>query len=174
MSKDNAWCGIDPGVSGCLCLLTPVSIHFHDIVSDEKTAETVDKWRHEYNVKFIIEKQSLVRIPAKINHKTGKRVEGFVGGVKLIDSYAFIRGVLVALNCNWYEKTARQWHKIIPATLTKQEILKVGDKKRAMKKRSREYAISLYPAVQKALARVKDHDRAEALLMAHYVRETEL
>jgi hypothetical protein len=173
MSKKNGWGGIDPGVSGCLCLLTPGSIHFHDIVSDEKTAATLDQWHHEHNVKFMIEKQSLVRIPPKIK-KSGEMGGGFVGGVKLIDSYAFIRGVLVALNCNWYGKTARQWHGIIPGKLTKQEILKAGDRGRAMKIRSREYAKRLYPAAGKALARVMDHDRAEALLMAHYVRETEL
>lgn len=173
MAKRLAWCGIDPGVSGCLCLLTSDSIHFHDIESDEKSAANIDKWRHEFNVKFMIEKQSLVRIEPSYNAKKKKHTKGFVGGVKLIDSYAFFRGVLVALNCSWYEKTARQWMKIIPGKLTKPEIKKVGDKGRAMKERSRLHAVRLYPAAERALARKKDHNRAEALLMAHYVRETE-
>lgn len=73
-----------------------------------------------------------------------------------------IEGVLVALDCSVdYVKPAtwkRYYWKAKP----------VNDNQ--SKERSRQKAIELFPKAAEGLSRKKDHDRAEALLIANYAR----
>ena len=169
MSKKIAWGGIDPGMTGCACLLTSDKIIFHDfnieVGSDngitkenyqakceDKAAAVIDQWHHGFNVKFLIEKQFDVR-------KKGFNVSG-----KLLINYGFWRGVLSSFNCNWQGKTAQQWQKVMPGKKQKGE---------DTKDRVLFYARQFYPAAGGCLALKKNHNRADALLMAHYIRETD-
>ena len=72
---------------------------------------------------------------------------------------------MVAFNCNFIVKTPMQWQKIMP-----------GKRKRTetTKDRSLNFARKFYPAAAGLLARKKDNNRADALLMAHYIRQTEM
>ena len=152
MPKEIAWGGIDPGKSGCACLLTNEKIWFHDFVSEQKAAEIIDQWNHDYRVRFLLEKVQVIR------------KKEFLGGFQILEHYGFWRGVLVAFNCNFIVKTPLQWQKVMP-----------GKRKRTetTKDRSLNFARKFYPAAAGLLARKKDNNRADALLMAHYIRQTE-
>ena len=164
MPKQLAWAGIDPGVSGCACLITSEKIWFHDYVDDRKASDIIDQWHHEFKVKFCLEKVSMIRVPATVN-KDGKKSKPFFGtSPKLIANYGMWRGFLIAFNCNYVEKTPNQWQKVMPGKARKGE-----DKK----DRSLHYARKYYPAAASILARKKDNNRADALLIAHYVRQGE-
>ncbi len=153
MSKDIAWCGIDPGVSGCACLVTTDRIWFHDFVDEKKALAKVTQWVDACNVKFFLERQVDVR-------KKGFSVSG-----KLLINYGFWRGLLTGLNCNWFEKMPRTWQRIFPDK---------GSDWKDSKARSLYWAKKFYPAVESVLHLKKFHNRADALLMAHYVRKTDL
>ena len=158
MARTIAWAGIDPGLSGCACLLTPEKIHFHDFISEEKAAAIIDQWKYYYRVKFILEKVQVIRIPRK-----GK--SDFMGGFKILEHFGFWRGVLVAFECNFIVKTPGQWQKIMPGKRAKTE---------TTKDRALSWARKFYPAAEDMLSRKKDNNRADALLMAHYLRQIEI
>ena len=153
MAKKIAWGGIDPGLSGCACLLTTDKIWFHDFISEEKASAILDQWQHEFRVKFLLEKQVDVRKP-------GFNVKG-----KLLINYGFWRGCLYSYNCNFVTLTAQQWQKVMPGKRQKSE---------TTKDRALMYAIKYYPAASGMLDKKKDHNRADALLMAHYLRQIEI
>lgn len=153
MSKQIAWAGIDPGLTGCACLVTTDRIWFHDYESESKAISKLSEWIDVCNVKFLLEKQFDVR-------KKGFNVSG-----KLLINYGFWRGVMTCMNCNWFEKAPQAWQKIIP------DRAKDWKDKKA---RSLYWAKKFYPAVNSVLNYKKHHNRADALLMAHYVRETDL
>jgi hypothetical protein len=152
MPKKMAWSGIDPGVSGCACLLTTDQIWFHDFISEEVAAEKIDEWNYYFNVKYLLEKQVDVR-------KKGFNVSG-----KLLINYGFWRGLLVSNSCNWKTLSPNQWQMIMPGKKHKGE---------DTKDRSLFYAKKYYPSASLKLCLKKNHNRADALLMAHYMRETE-
>jgi hypothetical protein len=157
MAKTIAWGGIDPGQSGCACLLTPQKIHFHDFVSEQKAAAIIDQWKYYYRVKFLLEKVQVIRIPRKDK-------SDFMGGLSIIEHFGFWRGVLVAFECNFIVLTPGQWQKIMPGKRKKTE---------TTKDRSLMWARKFYPAAGDMLSRKKDNNRADALLMAHYLRQVE-
>jgi hypothetical protein len=177
LAKDIAWGGIDPGVDGCACLLTKDIIWLHDfdlvretldddrhaISCELKAADLIEQWHAEYQVRFMLEKISVVKIPDYTN-KAGKKIRGYTGGTKLLRSYGFWRGVLTSNRCNWTERTPAQWRKVMPGKKPKN----IDWKDHALF-----YAKYFYPVAGGKLARKKDHTRAEALLMAHCLRQTE-
>jgi len=153
MPKKIAWGGIDPGQSGCACLLTESEIRFHDWYSEARAVDKIDEWQHSFRVKFLLEKQFDVR-------KKGFNVRG-----KLLINYGFWVGVLMGLNCSFIEKASRSWQVIIPVKAVKGEDTKT---------RSLKWANEFYPAAAGMLSRKKDNGRADALLMAHYLRQNEI
>lgn len=153
MPKKTAWGGIDPGLTGCACLLTSSKIWFHDFVNEHKAAALIDRWHHEYRVKFLLEKQVDVRKP------------GFNVSGKLLINYGFWRGCMFSFDCNFVEMTPRQWQKIMPGKRKTKE---------TTKERALFYAAKYYPAVHPNLNLKKHHNRADALLMAHYLRQIEI
>jgi hypothetical protein len=67
MPKQKAWGGIDPGLSGCACLLTPDRIWFHDFESEKMAVAKIEQWTEAFNVKFLLEKQVDVRTKKAFN-----------------------------------------------------------------------------------------------------------
>lgn len=153
MAKQIAWAGIDPGVSGCACMVTTDRIWFHDFEDEKKALSKIAAWSDICNVKFLLERQVDVR-------KKGFNVSG-----TLLINYGFWRGLLIGLNCNWFEKMPRTWQKILPDR---------GKDWKDSKKRSLYWAKKLYPVAEPVLNLKKYHNRADALLMAHFVRQTDL
>ena len=153
MPKQKAWGGIDPGLSGCACLLTPDRIWFHDFESEKMAVAKIEQWTEACNVKFLLEKQVDVR------------TKKFSVSGKLLINYGFWRGLLTGLNCNFMERMPRTWQKIIPADKQKGE---------DTKDRALFWAKKFYPAASGFLLLKKNHNRADALLMAHFIREIEI
>lgn len=153
MPNKIAWGGIDPGLSGCACLMTESEIHFHDFTDEKAAAAKIDQWHHDFRVWFLLEKQVDVRKP------------GFNVSGKLLINYGFWKGVLIGLNCNFYEKMPKQWRMIMPGKKLNGE---------DTKDMSLRWARKFYPACEKALSLKKYHNRADALLMSHFIRETEI
>ena len=153
MPKQKAWGGIDPGVSGCACLLTTDRIWFHDFQSEEMAAAKIEQWNDACNVKFLLERQVDVR------------TKKFSVSGKLLINYGFWRGLLTGLNCNWFERMPRTWQKVILSKKLKGE---------DTKDRALVWAKKFYPSCSNALDMKKHHNRADALLMAHFVRQTEI
>jgi len=89
----------------------------------------------------------------------------YMGGFEILEHYGFWRGILVALHCNFIVKTPLQWQKIMPGKRKRTE---------STKDRSLSWARKFYPAAGDMLSRKKDNNRADALLMAHYMRQVEV
>jgi hypothetical protein len=153
MTKTIAWGGIDPGLSGCACLLTSNKINFYDFESEVKAANKIDEWHHSFDAKFLVEQQFDVRKP------------GFNVSGKLLVNYGFWRGVLIGLNCKFIIRAPKTWQTIMPGKPKKTE----DPKARALK-----WARKYYPAAGDMLSLKKHHNRADALLMAHYLRQVEM
>ena len=153
MPKKIAWGGIDPGQKGQVCLLTENEIRFYKWHGETRSAHNLEKRNQEFNIKFCLEQIDDVRKP-------GFNVPG-----KLLVNYGFWRGVLTSNHCNWVSKTPRQWQTIMPDS---------SKKWKCKKDRSLFWAKEFYPVIKGILIQKKDHDRSDPLLMAHFLRQTEI
>lgn len=153
MPKKIAWGGIDPGLHGQVCLLTENEIHFYEWKSESKSSNIIEQLHNQFNVKFCLEQIDDVRKP-------GFNVPG-----KLLVNYGFWRGVLVSHHCNFVSKTPKQWQTIMPDSRKKWG---------GVKDRSLFWAKKFYPELCNIFLLKKDHDRSDPLLMAHFLRQTEI
>ena len=91
--------------------------------------------------------------------------QGASSGFKLGENYGYIQGILLGLGVPFDIVAPREWKNAMG-------LGRIKDLKER-KERSREMARRLFPQVAGELARIKDHGRAEALLLAEYLRRRE-
>ena len=147
-----AWVGIDPGQSGCACLLTDSQVHFHSFKSADRAAFKIESWAAEYQISVIIEKV----------HSMPK--QGVASTFKFGVNFGIWQGILAALNIKFQMVTPQKWKKAMLGKPMKDE-----DKKR----KAISFARQIIPALKHVIYRKKDHDKAEAFLLAYYLRDLE-
>ena len=140
--------GIDPGLDGGLAILDGSSIEL---------LETIPTMKKTGFIKRQVDAQKLSNIlrvyPDLVCYLEGvasRPGQGVASVFSFGDTYGCIRGVLGALNIPIYTVTPSKWKKAIEVS-SKEDSLKASK--------------DLFPSVN---FRKKDHNIAEALLIAHY------
>jgi crossover junction endodeoxyribonuclease RuvC len=147
-----AWVGIDPGQSGCACLLTDSQVHFHSFESADQAAFKLESWAAEYQISVILEKV----------HSMPK--QGVASTFKFGVNFGIWQGILAALNIKFQMVTPQKWKRAMLGKPMKGE-----DKKG----KAISFARQIIPALKHVICLKKDHDKAEAFLMAYYLRNLE-
>ena len=150
-----AFVGIDPGKHGAAVLLAPDKIHFHDWKDPQAAAQRLREWKDQYwgDIKIGLEKV------------TSQRSDGHAFAFRFGVNFGIWQGICAGL-------------LIEPALIhfsTWQSALLPGWNKRGVdnKKLAFEIVRQLYPAVKKSIYLKKHDGRADALLIATYLKNRE-
>ena len=163
--------GIDPGLTGALAVVGPGGLeHVEDMpvmqralaagkvknqVNAAAVTQLLKEWTRGYDtveILVVLEHQAPFRIP-------GNKPQGSSSTFSLGHTAGILEGVVVALGFP---------HRTVTPTVWKKALGLPGGAKNKEVARTR--AQRLYP--EAALTRVKDHNRAESLLIARYGWET--
>ena len=148
--KTGAYLGVDPGKHGAAALWTAENeVCFHDFSNLELAAKILRRW----SVVFEIHLAALEGVRS-LPH------DGHVGAFNFGQNVGQWRAILVCLEIPFIEPTPSAWKRTIPP-------LPIDDKKR----KAIAWCIELFPGAERHLKRLKDADRAEALLLARYARD---
>ena len=141
--------GIDPGKTGAACLIQYPEIKIIDWDGVINTSVQIKAWNSFYGIEGVyIEKI----------HAMQKDSDHIVSMSKLIRNAGQWEGILCALSIPIKEISPKQWRK---------GIYKPSDR-RPLKQRSLDAARRLFPEyVEAYFSREKDHNRAEAALIAY-------
>lgn len=152
----NTFIGVDPGLSGAVALICGSDYRVIDIPIMQKGSGTV---KFEINASAMAEllKKEINSPPTAILERVNAMPgQGVASVFSLGDSFGACRAVLACLHVPTFYITPVTWKKFYKLSSDKEE--------------ARALAIKLFP---KAELHLKKHiDRAEALLMANYLKET--
>jgi hypothetical protein len=149
MRRNNAWLGIDPGISGAIALLSETDdISVYDWPGDPAQASNfIIEWLKDYSVQLAV----LERVSAM--PKQGVRSVFHFGF-----NYGQWDGLLAALKIPFIKDPPRLWQK---------GLIRKTDGPDT-KSRSLSVARRLFPNADLRLK--KHHNRADAILLAYYAR----
>ena len=149
MEKEKAFCGIDPGKTGSLAIITPDGVDIMDWGETHEIVMQLKEWHEDYSLLVYIEKV----------HAMPK--QGVVSTFNFGVNFGMWQGILYALGIPHYFVPPQVWQK---------KFLSVSNEP-TTKKKSLEVARRLYPSIAtKYLKRQKDHNRADSLLIATYAK----
>lgn len=160
----SVYVGVDPGASGAIAVIWPAGSEDYrpgEIVFFDLTRSALDliEFLREQRIRSQVYGRQIAAVIESVNSFGMGRQSAFKFGA----SWATARTALLATGISLIaEPTAAQWKRTIFGATLK------GLDKKGLKLASRDKARELYPDAAADLARVKDADRAEALLMAHY------
>jgi len=149
MNKPIAHIGIDPGQTGAAVLLSKTGIDFFDWPGDPvQFANELRQWQEDFNIQMVL-LEKVHSMPA----------QGVSSVFKFGCNFGMIQGVLSALKIPYQLITPQKWQKglIVPSD------------GKDTKERSLTVARRMFPVIN-WLSRKKDHNRSDALLMAHKAR----
>ena len=146
--KAKAWIGIDPGASGAIAILGSESVIYANDHLDISSSST---WLFEWNCEFDIQMALLERVSAMPK-------QGVSSTFKFGINYGTWQGLLTALRISWMLVSPKDWQKGLVCKTDGAD----------SKERSLNVARRMFPDVD--LHRKKDHDKADALLIAYYAR----
>ena len=147
--------GIDPGKSGALAFLFPEREHNY-VVDLPRTKDGKDDDLPPLYEGLLTESNSAYPMTVALEQVTRP--------AKLTRCAGIIEGMLTALEVSY---TAATHIKVLPATWMRSLGLEAPHKKANSLALARE----LYPEMADQLTRAKDDGRAEAILIAHYLRQ---
>ena len=141
--------GIDPGKTGAIAIIYPGKIKIIDFENFVKT-NIFDTNYHPLRsvINAVIEKVS------------SSPQQGVCSAFSFGQNYGFWQGILYALDISYELISPQKWQKEIFDS-------KKEDDRKEM---SRQMARRLFPQLNEHLKRKKDHNRADALLIAEYCR----
>lgn len=149
--------GIDPGITGAVCIMqaghAPVVL---DLPTVEAGKGVVKRELDGSGLARILEYLPIHHTRCIIERTSAMPGQGVASMFSMGVSRGVILGVISCLALPLQEVAPARWKKHFGL---------IG----ADKDMSRRYALQLYPALADKLARAKDHNRAEAVLLAHYL-----
>ena len=152
------YCGIDPGKTGAIALLTEgrfvINVHDMPIESSSTVKDRIDP----LGVWAIFQKYNMNHICTAVEKQSSRPGQGVVSVFSLGESWGILRSVSALSSHESLEVAPRTWQKKINRPST-------GDSKADSLTMARE----LFPDYD-GLSRKKDHNRADALLLAVYAR----
>ena len=150
--------GIDPGVTGAIALLTPGDTYVYDM------PRNMDGVAGDTLYRLLVEWQP---DEVYVERTHAMPINGSKATYSLGDTNGCIRTAVHILRIPLIWVPPKQWQAQFSLTT-----VGITDKER--KNRSRWRAIELFPTLADQLGRMKDHNRAEALLIAEYGRRTSI
>jgi hypothetical protein len=155
--------GIDPGLTGAIALIGRGLVEVEDLpVCDRPRAGAISQWLDAVRLAALLRAWSvrfdfaLRAVSVVIEQPRPMPQMPSTTSASLFDTVGAIRGVIAT----------RQWANVLhadPKAWKRGYGLKADDKRASI-----DCARRLYPSAAYALARAKDHNRAEAILLAHY------
>ena len=153
--KKTAYIGIDPGMSkanpGCAALWVPETNYFS--FCDWKDMDTAKKalitWQYQCYFRGI----ALEKV---LSHPKNGHRQAFKFG----ENYGMWQGILCALNMRFELVTPQKWQRVIPPTLRGRP-----------KDRSMKAVHKIFPGIVEFIHLKKHNGRADALLMAYYIKQ---
>jgi crossover junction endodeoxyribonuclease RuvC len=147
MKKKGAFIGIDPGKKGAAALWSMDGrVEIHDYTNGEGAVVTLKRWHTEHVIQLAA--LEMPQLPPKFST---------VANRELMRNAGFWEGALSAIGIKHIVVSPNQWKRIIPPLPIKSQ-----------KKRAIAYCCMKFKGIESLMSRVKDADRAEALLLALY------
>jgi hypothetical protein len=161
--------GFDPGLEGAMAVIsngepageeTHVEIHDLPVMSDRRALDGRKLYGILGNVIDRLGDQPRMFVIEDVRYLPGTGASG-LGTASMMHSKGVIEGALGAFAGSLVLVDAKLWQRMFG--------IKGGKKGKGL---ALEAARALYPSMGYALARVKDNNRADALLIAHWARRT--
>jgi crossover junction endodeoxyribonuclease RuvC len=150
-NKPKAWMGIDPGIKGAAALIHDDGQEVFDWPGDPSlAADKIREWILEYDVRL-----------AALESVSAMPKQGVSSTFKFGQNLGQWQGILSVLPIPYLMPRPREWQK---------GLVRPSDGKDP-KERSLTVARRLFPDAE--LSRKKDHNRADALLLAWWARKQE-
>ncbi len=151
----STYIGIDPGLTGALSVLDPKGkvLLLEDLPVMASGGGVVKSQLNPAGIAELL-KPFAKDARAALERTTAMPEQGVASMFSMGDSYGVLRAVLAVLRIPTEVETPAKWKRAMALT--------------ADKELSRARAIQLFPEV--SLRRKKDHNRAEALLLAEWLR----
>ncbi len=151
--------GIDPGVSGAVAAVGPNSCDVEDIPTVDvggtgRTLHKIDGLALAKMLRRFVPAGEACLVVLEDVHVMPSSQSGSAANTSLLHSKGVIEGVLAVLRMRTELVNSRKWKGYFG----------IG----AEKALSLQTAARLYPDMQSRISRVKDHNRAESLLLAHW------
>ena len=152
--------GIDPGVSGAVAAVGPNTCEVEDIPTVDvggtgRTLRKVDGLALAKMLRRFVPAGNACLVVLEDVHVMPSSKSGSAANTSLLHSKGVIEGVLAVLRMQTELVNSQRWKRLYDIGADKNKALAT--------------ARTLYPVLaQSRLARVKDHNRSEALLMAHF------
>lgn len=152
--------GVDPGISGAVAVLRGMEVEFYD--TPTLTLKTGKSIKHAIDAQACadllrkIDPDFLVIEKVWAMPGAGGAAMGVSSAFNFGMGFGIWLGIIVALQIPHEQVPPNTWKKALMEGMGKE------------KDASRQRAMQLFPKTAKDLTRVKDHGRADALLIAHY------
>jgi len=162
--------GIDPGVSGAICSLRKVNeiaIYEMPTMIDGKKNKRQVNGAEVSNI-FLKELESLIpkdswqsEVKVVVEHVTAMPGQGVTSMFNFGQSFGVIKGICAAMKLPIYFVRPTKWKKHFNLIKTNKDA-------------SRTKVIEIYPNISSQLSRKKDSNKADAILIARYFKDTQL
>jgi len=154
--------GVDPGLDGAMAVLADGKVVFFDTPTINTKSGKRNK--REYNIAEMAQRLRKlddpdIKVLIAIEKIHAMPKQGVSSMFSMGFGFGIWQGILAAYQIPY---------TLVPPKIWKNKIVGVGKDKEA----SRLKAIQLFPKCAEQLKRKKDHNRAEALLIAEYTRQT--
>ncbi len=154
MSIEPCICAVDPGLTGAIAFFFPSN-------PERVSVEDMPVIDGEVNVSALIARIRQMGATAAIVEQVGPMpTDGVVQAFKFGAAYAAAKAAVTACEVPLHLVTPSKWKRALNLAGGKEG-----------KEAARGLAARLFPAVASEFARVKDHNRAEAALLARYGAE---
>jgi len=162
--------GIDPGVSGAICVLQAknyIQLYEMPTMIDGKKNKRQVNGAEVTNI-FNKELSNLISdntyqngVRVVVEHVTAMPGQGVTSMFNFGQSFGVIKGICSALKLPIYFVRPTKWKKHFNLIKTNKDA-------------SRTKAIEIYPEISSQLSRKKDSNKADAILIARYFKDTQL
>jgi len=155
--------GIDPGVSGAICVLKKgkiLEVHEMPTMIDGKKNKRQVNGAEVTNI-FLKEVDDENESRVVIEHVNAMPGQGVTSMFNFGQSFGVIKGICSALSLPIYFVRPAKWKKHFNLIKTNKDA-------------SRTKVIQIYPGVSSKLSRKKDSNKADAILIARYFNDTQL
>ena len=155
--------GIDPGVSGAICVLKEGKIlevyEIPTMIDGKKNKRQVNG--AEVTNIFLKELHNEDKAKVVVEHVTAMPGQGVTSMFNFGQSFGIIKGICSALSLPIYFVRPVKWKKHFNLIKTNKDA-------------SRTKVIQIYPKISSKLSRKKDSNKADAILIARYFTDTQL
>lgn len=151
-----AYIGIDPGMTGAIACLVDVAydgLTYESVIDVPITAGKYDFYKMYKHLGRLVEDHE---VSLTLEQQQAMPKQGVSSTFKTGLGYGAWQALCSIVTPDYEIVSPRKWKKALGLTSDKEE--------------SRKLAIKLYPGMEEQLSRKKDHNRAEALLLAHYTK----